>query len=125
MARQFFNVDSVCQVVQVDVGGDVRELGLCQLARQVGRVNFTGIMSDGVGQNPVTISGGGIVALAGTNTFAGATTVAAGTLLVNGSNGPSEITVDAATLGGSGTAGPLTLASGSRLAPGAVGPGTL
>ena len=90
-----------------------------------GRVNFTGIMSDGVGQNPVTISGGGIVALAGTNTFAGATTVAAGTLLVNGSNGPSEITVDAATLGGSGTAGPLTLASGSRLAPGAVGPGTL
>ncbi|MFM1904924.1 MAG: hypothetical protein RLZZ440_2824, partial [Planctomycetota bacterium] len=90
-----------------------------------GRASFSGGVADGVGLNPVTISGGGTIVLAGTNTYGGATTVAAGTLLVNGDNGPSEITVNGAVLGGTGTAGPLVLAAGSRLAPGESGPGTL
>ncbi len=91
-----------------------------------GRADFTGVISDGVGQNGITKTGGGVVTLSGPNTYAGATTVQEGTLLVNALNGPSAITVaSGATLGGTGTTGPLALAAGSTLAPGTQGPGTL
>jgi fibronectin-binding autotransporter adhesin len=90
-----------------------------------GRASFSGVIANGVGQHPVTVTGGGTVVLTGANTYTGGTTVAAGTLIVNGINGPSGITVDGATLGGTGTVGPLTLGSGSRLSPGDAGPGIL
>ncbi|MGH8048243.1 MAG: PEP-CTERM sorting domain-containing protein, partial [Chthoniobacterales bacterium] len=62
----------------------------------------------------------------GANTYTGATTVSAGTLLVNGSLGNSALFVAAdATLGGSGSiAGPVTIANGGMISPG-QSPGTL
>jgi len=65
-------------------------------------------------------TGSGTLSLGGANTYAGATTVAAGTLLVNGnqSGAVGAMTVDAlATLGGSGTIGGAVTVLGT-LSPG-------
>ena len=69
----------------------------------------------------------GVVVLAGTNTYAGPTTVATGTLLVNGQNGGSAITISTnGTLGGSGSiAGPVNVQLGGRLAPGTPSRGAM
>lgn len=57
--------------------------------------------------------------IAGSGDFAGATTIAEGALIVNGSLSGSAVTVaSGARLGGSGTVGATTLASGSRITPG-------
>ena len=57
--------------------------------------------------------------LIGTNTYSGSTTVSNGFLIVNGSNGPSAITVYGGTLGGTGIiSGPVEIAAGGTLAPG-------
>ena len=62
----------------------------------------------------------GVVKFAGTNTYAGPTTVSNGTLVVNGINGASPVTVTAGTiLGGSGTiGGAVTVNSGGHTLPG-------
>ncbi len=69
----------------------------------------------------------GVVVFGGNNTYTGATTVASGTLLVNGANGNSPITVATnATLGGSGTiGGTINVQAGGRLAPGIGARGAL
>ena len=69
----------------------------------------------------------GVVILGATNTYTGTTTVATGTLLVNGVNGNSPITVGAsATLGGSGNiGGTVTVQAGGNLAPGIPTKGAL
>jgi autotransporter-associated beta strand protein len=69
----------------------------------------------------------GVVVLEATNTYTGTTTVATGTLLVNGENGSSAITVNTnATLGGSGSiAGPVAVQPGGTLAPGIPSQGAL
>jgi autotransporter-associated beta strand protein len=69
-------------------------------------------------------SGAGILTLTGTtNNYTGATTVQAGTLQVNTTNGTGTGAVlvkSGATLGGTGSiAGPITLEAGAKLAPGA------
>jgi fibronectin-binding autotransporter adhesin len=106
-------------------GGITLNQGVTLTAPAGGRAEFSGIIADGVGQNGLTKTGGGTVVVGGANTYAGPTAVQAGTLVVNGANGPSAVTVAAATLGGSGTVGPLALGAGSVLAPGTAGPGTL
>lgn len=69
----------------------------------------------------------GVVVLAATNTYTGTTTVASGTLLVNGANGNSPITVNAnATLGGTGIiGGTINVQAGGNLAPGIAARGAL
>ena len=69
----------------------------------------------------------GVVVLAGNNTYTGVTTVASGTLLVNGANGNSAITVNNnATLGGTGSiGGPISVQAGGKLAPGISARGAL
>lgn len=69
----------------------------------------------------------GVVVLAATNTYTGATTVAGGTLLVNGAIDNSAITVNAnARLGGTGfITGPVTVQTGGNLAPGIPARGAL
>jgi autotransporter-associated beta strand protein len=68
--------------------------------------------------------GAGVLTLAANNTYTGATTVNAGTLLVNGSQPSSPVTVaSGAILGGTGTTGPVTV-NGS-ISPGVGGPGVL
>ena len=72
------------------------------------------------GTGGLTKQGVGNVVLSGSNTYSGATSVAAGRLSVNGSLGNSAVAVlAAAELGGSGSiAGPVSIAAGGTLAPG-------
>lgn len=69
----------------------------------------------------------GVIVLAANNTYTGTTTVAGGTLLVNGANGNSAITVNTnATLGGIGSiGGTVTVPVGGTLAPGIPARGAL
>src|SRR5262249_53568887 len=66
--------------------------------------------------------GTGTLVLTNANSYTGLTTVSAGTLKVNNSTGfgiAGNVTVNAGTLGGSGTiAGLVTIGSGGHLAPG-------
>ena len=70
--------------------------------------------------------GSGKLTLTGTNTYTGATTVAAGLLTVNGSISSSALTTvqSGAAIGGSGTVGALVVETGATIAPG-NSPGTL
>jgi len=81
------------------------------------------------GTGSVNQFGSGTTILTGQNTFAGTTTVTAGTLLANSGSalGTSTVVVtDGGTLGGSGgIAGATTIASGGALIPGADGVGSL
>lgn len=80
---------------------------------------ISGILS-GVGGG-LTKTGAGTLVLSASNTYSGAaTTVSAGTLLVNGSLDVTPITVNSnATLGGSGSvAGTVLIKNGGKLAPG-------
>jgi autotransporter-associated beta strand protein len=61
----------------------------------------------------ITKAGAGTLQLTGDNTYPGTTTVAAGTLLVNGSQPGSAVVVSGGTLGGHGTVGSTTVSSGA------------
>jgi fibronectin-binding autotransporter adhesin len=68
-----------------------------------GRLGIAGVISGSAGES-LTKTGPGILELSGANTYAGATAVQAGTLVVNGALAAGTLTVDAgATLMGSGT----------------------
>jgi autotransporter-associated beta strand protein len=68
--------------------------------------SFAGVMS---GTGGVTKTGSGVEIFDGNNTYTGPTTVMTGTLLVDGSQPSSNVTVAAgATFGGSGTVGTVT-----------------
>ena len=73
-------------------------------------------------------TGTGTMTLAATNTYTGATTVAVGTLLVNGATNAgsaASVSIDA-TLGGTGSVnGTVNVAAGGFIAPGANAVGTL
>lgn len=101
-----------------------------------GAVVHTFDVADGTATNDLTISSGitghygpeiltktgdGTLALTGTNTYAGATTVNAGTLSVTGSLA-SPVTVNAATLVGTGTfSAAVTIGAAGALEPGGTG----
>ena len=92
-----------------------------------GMQSFAGVIS---GSGQVRKVNTGTEILTGTNTYAGATNVIQGTLLINGdqSGATGLTTVSAGTLGGSGTiGGDVTVANGAALAPGGATstPGTL
>jgi fibronectin-binding autotransporter adhesin len=73
---------------------------------------------DGTAQGGLVKEGAGTLRLEGDNTYTGATTVNAGTLLVNGTS-VSEVTVTGGALGGTGTlSGGVTIGAGGTLTPG-------
>lgn len=100
-----------------------------------------GIVADATATVSGVISGGSLLAksgtgtltLTGTNTYSGITNVVAGTMIVDGSLSATSgvIVSSGATLGGSGSifasssTNTLTVQSGSTLAPGGSGAGTL
>lgn len=95
-----------------------------------GQVNITGLINDGTGTSTVEKIGNGVVRLARAagNTYDGATTVTAGTLILantsNSATGTGQVSVSGTgTLGGGGYASGLTtaVASTSAFAPGEVG----
>lgn len=100
--------------------GDVTNNGT--LAFQRSDVHaFDGTIS---GDGNLDQRGTGTTVLGGTNTYAGTTTVSAGSLLVNGdqsgATGATSV-LDGATLGGVGTlGGDLVIADGGTLSPGAA-----
>lgn len=71
----------------------------------------------------LTKVGDGKVVLTANNTYTGTTTVNAGTLLVNGSQGSSNVSLTGGILGGTGTVGSIT-ATGGIVSPG-TSPGIL
>jgi autotransporter-associated beta strand protein len=75
----------------------------------------------------LTLAGSGTLVLGGANTYTGGTTVAGGTLLVNGSLAAGTVNVNGGALGGTGTTGPVSVGAAGTLAPGAGGgnPGVL
>ena len=86
----------------------------------------SGVIANGYSpQDPLTKEGAGTLVLSGTNTYTGLTTVAAGTLAVNGSIRGDVLVKTGATLKGTGNiAGTVTAESGAIIAPG-NSPGTL
>ena len=82
--------------------------------------SFSGVIQNGSGTLTLVKTGAGTQILSGDNTYTGTTTVAAGTLLVNGTHATSGlINVSAgATFGGSGSVGLVTLADGAFFTPG-------
>jgi autotransporter-associated beta strand protein len=74
------------------------------------------LMTNGVGEKvlgvAVTKSGSGQWLVNGTNTFTGTTTLAGGTLAVNGSQTLSTIQVSGGTLAGTGTVGTVVVSAG-------------
>jgi autotransporter-associated beta strand protein len=87
-------------------------------------------ISGAIGQSTsglgLTKAGVGTLVLSASNTYTGATTVSAGTLLVNGVITSAVTVASGATLGGSGTTGAVTVLSGGILLPGSSGqPGIL
>jgi autotransporter-associated beta strand protein len=70
------------------------------------------------GSGALTQGGTGNLVLTGASTYTGATSVASGTLSVNGSIVSAVTVAPGATLGGSGAVGPTTINAGGTLAPG-------
>lgn len=89
-------------------------------------VGLRGGSSSGVisGAGGIAKQSTGTLTLSGNNTYTGATTVEAGTLVVNGSIGGSTSVQSGATLAGSGSVGATTIASGGTISPG-NSPGTM
>jgi len=70
------------------------------------KVTLSGSIDETGDAKPFTKAGDGSLVLEGTNTYTGATTISAGTLLVNGSLGTTAVTVAAnAIIGGTGSLG--------------------
>ena len=91
-------------------------------------LNVTAPISGGGNLQINGISGNvGTIVLTANNTYTGSTTVAAGTLVVNGANGNSAVTVNAnATLGGIGSiGGTIAVQLGGTLSPGIPARGAL
>jgi hypothetical protein len=93
-----------------------------------GTETVSGVIADMTGSNDpshetgagsVKMIGPGTLVLSGNNTYSGTTDVESGTVLIDGFNGKSAVTVgNGGTLGGTGTAGVVTVESGGTFAPG-------
>lgn len=103
----------------VSLGGSTLTVGGLNLS-----TTFSGPITDSNNGGSLTKIGTGAFTLTGANTYIGLTTVAAGTLIINGSiTGPSLVK-SGATLKGTGSMGVPTVEMGGVFAPG-NSPGTI
>jgi autotransporter-associated beta strand protein len=96
-----------------------------------GTTTFSGVMSQGTGVAAVTKTGTGTLVFSGANTYTGANTVNAGTLLINNTSGSgtgsgtiavANASANGSIFGGSGSvSGLITINSGGSFRPGALG----
>ena len=111
-------------VLQIGSGGTSGTLGLGNVTNNAAltfnRADILPVTNRISGTGSLTQNGTGTLALFGTNTYTGTTTVNAGTLLVNGMLSTNATTVATnATLGGTGSiGGAVTVQNGGTLAPG-------
>ncbi|HEY7061382.1 MAG TPA: autotransporter-associated beta strand repeat-containing protein [Chloroflexota bacterium] len=96
--------------------------GLLELGHDNSSTVYSGLISGAGGR--LDKRGTGTLTLTGNNTYTGQTFLAAGTLLVNGAQPSSPITLAGGTLSGTGTVGPITAQTGGTVSPGAS-PGIL
>jgi autotransporter-associated beta strand protein len=101
--------------------GNIGALTTVTIGVAGGGGTFSGTLQDEVSSHLGLVkTGAGIEIFSGTNTYTGGTTVNAGTLDINGNNGPSYVVVTGGTLGGTGTiAGPVSIGPAGTLSPGA------
>lgn len=100
-------------------GNSTINLGLAN-----GSGNFSGVLQDNTGVSgtlALAKNGTGTQTLSGTNTYTGATTVNAGTLVVNGSITGNTTVNSGGTLAGTGTVGTVNVTSGGTVLPGTTG----
>jgi fibronectin-binding autotransporter adhesin len=96
------------------ITGNVTDNGALAFDRS-DSVTFGGVIS---GRGAVEQKGSGKTTLTGTDPYTGATTVSAGTLVVNGSLASAVTVNEGATLAGLGSIGGATLDTGATLSPG-------
>ncbi|MEA2723317.1 MAG: hypothetical protein QOH59_1088, partial [Gemmatimonadales bacterium] len=88
-----------------------------------GNTTVSGVIATTTGT--LTKDGTGTLTLSANNTYTGLTTAGAGTLVVNGVQAASAVSLNGGTLGGTGTVGAITSAAlGGTVSPG-QGPGIL
>lgn len=119
------DLSGLTQTVTNLSGGSTGQISIEGGALTVNQAETTTFSGAITGTGTFTMTGGGVIDLAGANTYTGDTTVSVGKLKVNGSV-TSDVTVGAAgLLGGSGTiTGDVLVQSGGQVTPG-NSPGTL
>jgi autotransporter-associated beta strand protein len=105
----------------IALAGDVDLRGINTLKSDVPDVRPVTISGNMSGSGGINKIGAGTLTLAGANTYTGATSVAAGVLLVNGDQPSSNVAVTAGTLGGLGSVGYLSVDAAGIVAPGIPG----
>ena len=119
------DLSGLTQTVTNLSGGSTGQISIQGGALTVNQSDTTTFSGSITGSGTFTMTGGGVIDLAGANTYTGDTTVSVGKLKVNGSV-TSDVTVGSAgLLGGSGTiTGDVLVQSGGQVTPG-NSPGTL
>ena len=106
---------------RIDLNGATRVFDI-----GAGAVMNVGWVIAGSAGNGLTKNGTGTLTLSATNTYAGATTINAGTIVLNGSSTSSAIAINSGgTLAGTGSGGATTVNSGGLISPGGSSIGTL
>jgi fibronectin-binding autotransporter adhesin len=129
-----YGVSTGDNFVETLAGAVMLQTGMTSTMAVNGSANFSETLNvtapiSGGGSLRINGVGGnlGTVLLAANNTYTGTTTVGAGTLVVNGANGNSAVTVNSSgTLSGMGTiGGSVSVLSGGNLTPGTPARGAL